>query len=316
MGDLSPMCARGGCDNRVPPKGRRGPARVYCSDACRVAALRERRQGQRWLPAVDPEALQVPSSGSTDEQVVRAVAEQKALASIFARLAGEARPELAAPCERMCRSIRAALGENFGEEGQTSPRVRTPVDNDRRVRQGRAAGAGNAVEVAPGKSTTIGAHAPAEFSPVAAGIWDVCIADMALLGHLREPDLILLRGYCETASYMIEAAACVRKYGVMMKEPILAQDPDTGGDVVVGHRLKANPAVKIHGQALNSLRLVSNELGLNPMARVRGNLMDVATSSIAYSIRDRIEAQIDAEDEAVARRQARRATAGKAKSPR
>ena len=315
MGDLSPICARGGCDNRVPAKGPRGPARVYCSDACRVAALRERRQGHRWLPAVDPEALQVPSSGSTDEQVVRAVAEQKALASIFARLAGEARPELAAPCERMCRSIRAALGENFGEEGQASPRVRTRVDNDRRARQGRAAGAGNAIEVAPGKSTTIGAHAPAEFSPVAAGIWDVCIADMALLGHLREPDLILLRGYCETASYMIEAAACVRKYGVMMKEPILALDPDTGGDVVVGHRLKANPALKVHGGALNQLRLVSGDLGLNPMARVRGNLMDVATSSIAHSIRDRIERELDAEDAAAAKK-AVRASAAKTRRPR
>jgi len=118
MGDLSPMCARGGCDNRVPPRGRRGPARVYCSAACRVAASRERRQARQWLPAVDPRVLHAPPSVSTDEQVARALAEMIALTSVFARLADEARPQFAYRCERLCRLVRAALRQSFDGVGR------------------------------------------------------------------------------------------------------------------------------------------------------------------------------------------------------
>jgi len=196
-----------------------------------------------------------------------------------------------------------------------SPRGRTPVDNDIRAGHRKAAGRGTALEVLPVESRLMGTTAPPELSAAATEIWDVCIRDMATLGHLREPDLLLLRGYCMTAGIMIEAAACVREFGSMMKEPILAVDISTGGDVIVGYRLKTNPAVKQHGDALNGLRLLSAELGLNPMARVRGNLMETATGSIALSILADLERELDAED-AAAEKKAARASVAKTRRSR
>ena len=186
-----------------------------------------------------------------------------------------------------------------------SPRGRAPVGNDLRAGHRKAVGQGTALEVLPVDSKLMGAAAPPELSAAATEIWDVCIRDMATLGHLREPDLLLLRGYCVTAGIMIEAAACVREFGSMMKEPILSMDIATGGDVIVGYRLKTNPAVKQHADALNGLRLLSAELGLNPMARVRGNLMETATGSIAFSILADIERELDAEDAAAEKRRQR-----------
>ena len=128
---------------------------------------------------------------------------------------------------------------------------------------------------------------------------------MAILGHPARARLILLLGYCVTAGIMIEAAACVRAFGSMMKEPILCMDINSGGDVIVGYRLKTNPAVKQHADALTGLRLLSAELGLNPMARALGNLMETATGSIAFSILADIETELDAEDAAAEKKRKR-----------
>ena len=182
-----------------------------------------------------------------------------------------------------------------------SPRGRTPVGKDERAGHRKGVGEGSTLEVVPVESRLIGAEPPPDLSPVAAELWNICVADMAILGHLREPDLMLLRGYCETAGFMVEAAESIKKHGLTMAEPIVAMDIATGADVVIGHRLKVNPALKVHNACFDRLRMASGDLALNPMARVRGNLLEAATSSIALSILTDIEAAVRAKNAAAAK---------------
>lgn len=179
-------------------------------------------------------------------------------------------------------------------------RGRTPKPEEQRAGHRKGAGEADAIEVSPVESRLVGADPPQDMAPLAAEVWTICIADMAKLGHLREPDLITLRGYCEQFAVMVEDAACIQEFGAMMKEPILAWSQELGANEMVGWKLKPNPAVKQHREALNTLRLVGNELGLSPLARIRGNLMQAATASIALGIRDEIAAGVKAEDAALA----------------
>ncbi len=84
-----------------------------------MAAARHRRISApyrpdiAWSPDVDPAELTLPPEADYDTQVARAVLEAAMISSAFARLAAYARPELAAPSERMCRVIRKALDKEF-----------------------------------------------------------------------------------------------------------------------------------------------------------------------------------------------------------
>jgi hypothetical protein len=67
----------------------------------------------QWRLAIDHSELRLPPAPDTDTQVARAIMEAAVVASVFARLASEARPELAARCEHVCNGIRAVLDERF-----------------------------------------------------------------------------------------------------------------------------------------------------------------------------------------------------------
>jgi len=86
---------------------------MYCSTACRTAACRQRAMSAQWRPAIDHAELKLPPAPDTDTQVARTIIEAAVVASMFARLASEARPGLAARCEHVCNGIRALLDERF-----------------------------------------------------------------------------------------------------------------------------------------------------------------------------------------------------------
>lgn len=165
----------------------------------------------------------------------------------------------------------------------------------------RAVGQDDAIEVAPVEERLVSVAPPDDMLPLAAEIWDVVVADMIALGHLREPDLMQVRNYAVEIAVAIEAEAAIKEHGAMMKQPITAMDPATGDEMVVGYKLIANPATKLHREASNAARLMAAELGLMPLARIRGNLMAAATASIALGIKDEIDAELDAEDDAKAK---------------
>jgi phage terminase small subunit len=175
---------------------------------------------------------------------------------------------------------------------------RMPVPDDDRAGHRAGVGGGEAVEVAVVEPRLARAAPPSDMSPLAQEVWSICIADMAALGHLREPDLFQLRNYAIEVAIAIECEASIEEFGAMMKEPILAYSHELGANEIVGWKLKANPACRLHREASNVVRLLAGELALTPLARIRGNLMQIATASIALGIRKDLESALDAEDAA------------------
>jgi hypothetical protein len=129
---------------------------------------------------------------------------------------------------------------------------------------------------------------------------------MAMLGQLREPDLLQIRNYAVEVAIAIECEASITEFGAMMKEPIIVWDAGSQEHVLVGDKLKANPACELHRKASNAVRLMANDLGLTPIARIRGNLMAAVTTSLALSIKEGVERRVAAQEKAERTAQRRR----------
>ena len=114
----APRCAA--CDAPLPPPGRRGPARRYCSASCRAAASKKRRadafwshpQGEAVLAALPAIALEQPQMGDLDEVALTVLWAW----GVVGRMAGHAReadPRIACRCELVGKALAAVLEENF-----------------------------------------------------------------------------------------------------------------------------------------------------------------------------------------------------------
>lgn len=114
----APRCAA--CGAPLPPPGRRGPARRYCSASCRAAASKKRRahafwsrpEGEAVLAALADIALDQPKMGNVDE-VALTVLWAWGVVGRMACHAREADPRIAGRCELVGTTLAAALEENF-----------------------------------------------------------------------------------------------------------------------------------------------------------------------------------------------------------
>lgn len=118
---------------RAEPRGRK---RVYCSDACRVAAARHRASQSANAAYPMPETGFIPASGVTaadarataealaallaaqpaadvEGQLARAVQDTMALAASLERLAGEVKPTLSWRARGLAVAMRDALRRFF-----------------------------------------------------------------------------------------------------------------------------------------------------------------------------------------------------------
>lgn len=116
------------CGEALPPRGKSGPARVYCSGRCRMEAHRDRLAGSvsgsaAFEPAgpvpppaeglVPPVVLDVP----VEDQLARAILEARTLADGFDRLAPLLPPQLGSRASRLAGVIHAGLNRWFGGIG-------------------------------------------------------------------------------------------------------------------------------------------------------------------------------------------------------
>lgn len=119
------------CGEVLPPRGKSGPARRYCSGRCRQAALRDRQSAIEWdawqnanadvdlskltVAAVEPlpALLAEIDSAPPEDQLARAVLETKTLAETYHRLGHETGPNLAWRATRMGDTLTAALRRYF-----------------------------------------------------------------------------------------------------------------------------------------------------------------------------------------------------------
>jgi len=190
-------------------------------------------------------------------------------------------------------------------------RGRPPKDPDARAGHGSAA---EPAEVAIVPAELAIARPPEDLAPLAAEVWQICVTDMAALGHLRDPDLIQVRNYAVEVAIAIECEAVIAEHGAMMKEPVLAWSDELGANEVVAWKLKKNPACQLHREASNAVRLMAADLALTPIARIRGNLMSAVTASVAMSIKTDLERDVIDAEKAERAAKRRKSAAPKAKT--
>lgn len=142
-------------------------------------------------------------------------------------------------------------------------------------REGHHAAPGLAVvpDLAPIPAPLAHREPPEGMEPAASDAWRMCIADMAGNKTLRESDLIALNVLCEAVADHEAAVENIRKYGRLVKGP---KGP------------MPNPMLKEKQRSATTIRQYSDILGLNPMARIRGNLLQLAGQSQALDVRERL----------------------------
>ena len=118
---------------------------------------------------------------------------------------------------------------------------------------------------------------PADMPKQVRDVWTACVTEMGANRHLRAPDLVLLRAYCEAAYLHLQASAMIHAQGLIIDG---AFGPIT------------NPMIKVQKDAATTIRQLSDVLGLNPLARIRGGLLEIAGQSMVLDIRERLVAKL------------------------
>lgn len=118
---------------------------------------------------------------------------------------------------------------------------------------------------------------PADLPEVAAAAWRLYIAEMASNRALRESDLIMLRTLCDAIYLEHQAMSVVYSKGLVVAG---AFGPVT------------NPMIKVAKDATTTIRQITDVMGLNPMARIRGHLMEIAGASMVTDLREKLVGQL------------------------
>lgn len=133
--------------------------------------------------------------------------------------------------------------------------------------------------VSNGLATTA---APADLPDQAKDAWDIFLAEMVGNRHVREADLPLLKAYVMSVFEHEDASKSIIELGTMVKVTRYTSAGEPYEAII------PNPALKIRHQAATQMRYYSDLLGLNPVARIRQNLAEVAGQSMLLDIRDRL----------------------------
>lgn len=131
------------------------------------------------------------------------------------------------------------------------------------------------IEAAP--AVACGPVPPADLPELVHDAWQTCVAEMTANRQLRESDLILLKAYVEAVYIHAEASAKVHEFGVLVASP--------KGPI-------PNPMIRVQDNAARTIRLLSDNLGLNPMSRIKAGIMEVIGASMVMDIRERLVKEI------------------------
>lgn len=118
-----------------------------------------------------------------------------------------------------------------------------------------------------------GVEPPPDLEGIALDAWQACVEEMAGNRQLRPVDLILLKTYVEAAYIHAEATVKIKEFGILVAGP--------RGPV-------PNPMIKVQDNAARTMRLLSETLGLGPMARIHAGFIQIAGAAMAADIRERL----------------------------
>jgi P27 family predicted phage terminase small subunit len=122
---------------------------------------------------------------------------------------------------------------------------------------------------------------PGDMDPAAQEVWRTAICDLARSKVLVPSDLTSLKVWCEAYADHEDAARIIRETGRLVKG---------------AHGPMPNPMLRVKKEAAATMRQYSDILGLNPLARIRGNLMAISAQSQALDVRERIIAILSERD--------------------
>lgn len=110
---------------------------------------------------------------------------------------------------------------------------------------------------------------PKGLSAAAAREWKAILPELRQLGVLSTIDGKALAAYCHAYARWMEAEREVKRLGIVVEEPIMHFDRETGESELDGYRYKKNPAVTISETAMKIMKSFLVEFGMTPSSRSR-----------------------------------------------
>jgi P27 family predicted phage terminase small subunit len=113
---------------------------------------------------------------------------------------------------------------------------------------------------------------PRDLSKAAAEEWIRIVPELEQLGVLTKVDRAALAAYCHAFARWFEAEKRIRKFGVIIEEPVVWRDKSLSGRLrvkVIGFRHKKNPAVTVSESAQKIMKAFLVEFGMTPSSRSR-----------------------------------------------
>jgi P27 family predicted phage terminase small subunit len=94
--------------------------------------------------------------------------------------------------------------------------------------------------------------------------WNLWREELQVMDIDSRPDMVMLEGACVNYARAVDADLIVAASGAILEEPILNRD-----EVVVGTRLKTNPAIAISAKSWLLCKAFCSEFGFSPVSRTR-----------------------------------------------
>jgi P27 family predicted phage terminase small subunit len=117
---------------------------------------------------------------------------------------------------------------------------------------------------------------PATLPEQVHAVWRAAVDDLGGAGHMRASFLPVVEAYCEAIWLHAQAAAEVRKSGLLVKG--------------IADRSIVNPAVRVQKDAAATILRYADALGFTPSARIRMALEEVAGLSVLASLNASLDA--------------------------
>jgi P27 family predicted phage terminase small subunit len=142
----------------------------------------------------------------------------------------------------------------------------------------------NEPEFQPGDPTM-----PAGLSEAAQTEWREIIGVLRAMGVLTPADGKALAAYCYAFDIWMQANESVKKYGVLIEEPIMGRVGTPEQNEIVGHKTKKNPAVAIANEALKTMKSFLVEFGMTPSSRSKLHVEKPKPKDDADEFFDRVD---------------------------
>jgi P27 family predicted phage terminase small subunit len=130
---------------------------------------------------------------------------------------------------------------------------------------------------------------PAGLSDAAKQEWDAMVPHLRTMGVLTPVDRAALAAYCYAFDIWMLANEEVKKFGVLIKHPVMGRKGTPEENEVIAFITKKNPAVAIANEALKTKKSFLVEFGMTPSSRSKLHVDKPKPPDPADSFFDKLE---------------------------